>query len=195
MSYIVGALHLHLGGSLTGPAGTGKSETVKDLAKALGKQCIVFNCSEGIDFKMIGQFLSGISQSGSWLCLDEFNRINSDVLSVTAQQLQIIRSAKISKSVRFYFEGNDIRLNPTSGVFITMNPSYEGRVELPDNLNSLFRPIALITPDNVQIAEIILFSNGFSSAAMLSHKLVNLYELAKKQLSEQVCYFQCLCYQ
>ena len=176
-----------MGGAPSGPAGTGKSETVKDLAKSMGKQCIVFNCSEGLDFKMIGRFLSGLSQSGSWCCLDEFNRIDREVLSVIAQQLHTIRYAKMSASIRFMFEGRDIRLNSTSGVFITMNPGYAGRVELPDNLKSMFRPISMVTPDDSQIAEIILFSNGFTTAAVLSHKLVSVYELAKKQLSQQVC--------
>lgn len=179
------SLHLRMGGAPAGPAGTGKTETTKDLGRALGMMVYVFNCSEQMDYKSIGNIHKGLSQTGAWGCFDEFNRISVEVLSVVAVQVKCIQDAIKARKTVFNFLGEIISLRATVGMFITMNPGYAGRAELPENLKALYRPCAMVVPDFMLISEIMLVGEGFTEARLLARKFISLYELCKELLSKQ----------
>ncbi|XP_077022232.1 dynein axonemal heavy chain 17 isoform X3 [Tamandua tetradactyla] len=179
------SLHLIMGGAPAGPAGTGKTETTKDLGRALGTMVYVFNCSEQMDYKSCGNIYKGLAQTGAWGCFDEFNRISVEVLSVIAVQVKCVQDAIRAKKKTFNFLGEMISLIPTVGLFITMNPGYAGRTELPENLKALFRPCAMVVPDFELICEIMLVAEGFLEARLLARKFITLYTLCKELLSKQ----------
>lgn len=210
LSTVPQALKLHMGCALAGPAGTGKTETTKDLAAGLGKCCYVFNCSPEMDYDSLGDIFKGakmawvlhneafcvsasyplclphtgmitlavlkhrspdtltivsrehprrfvrmyfrwsilgLASSGAWGCFDEFNRLEPEVLSVCSLQFKAVtdglkayavsqfdgsREDRVAPSI--VIEDDRVPLDPGFGVFITMNPGYLGRSELPEGL-------------------------------------------------------------
>ena len=117
-----------LGGNPYGPAGTGKTETVKAMAMLFGRMCLVFNCDEGLDYKSMARIFLGLVRCGAWGCFDEFNRISVEVLSVVSTQVKTCLDAQKEKKRKFIFlEEGEINLEDSAGFFITMNPGYAGR--------------------------------------------------------------------
>ena len=188
------ALESRLGGSPFGPAGTGKTESVKALGCQLGRFVLVFNCDEAFDFQAMGRIFVGLCQVGAWGCFDEFNRLEERTLSAVSQQIQTIqetlKSALTSPNSGLTVElvGKQVKVHPDMAIFITMNPTYAGRSNLPDNLKKLFRSLAMTAPDMTMIAEVTLFSQGFRSAEKLAKKIVPFFRLCLEQLSQQSHY-------
>jgi dynein heavy chain 1 len=182
------ALHSRLGGSPFGPAGTGKTETVKALGAQMGRFVLVFNCDDNFDFKAMSRIFVGLCQCGAWGCFDEFNRLEEKILSAVSQQVQTIQQALRDQRKQIELIGREVHVSPHTGIFITMNPGYAGRSNLPDNLKQLFRNIAMVKPDKQLIAQVILFSQGLKQAERLSNKIVLFFDLCNDELSKQSHY-------
>ncbi|KAI8464229.1 MAG: flagellar alpha dynein [Monoraphidium minutum] len=200
------ACWLCLGTAPAGPAGTGKTETTKDLSAQLGKSIYVFNCSPEMDYRTMGDIFKGLAASGSWGCFDEFNRLVPEVLSVCSVQYKCVTDAQKRKSLlpgrgleyvdkagtsfpavpSWTFvaaDGVEMPLEEGTSAFITMNPGYIGRAELPESLKALFRPITVVVPDRQLIMENMLMAEGFVEAKVLAKKFASLYFLLEDLLS------------
>ncbi|XP_077125303.1 cytoplasmic dynein 1 heavy chain 1 isoform X2 [Ranitomeya variabilis] len=191
------ALEARLGGSPFGPAGTGKTESVKALGHQLGRFVLVFNCDETFDFQAMGRIFVGLCQVGAWGCFDEFNRLEERMLSAVSQQVQCIQEALKEHSnpnrdrtltITCELLNKQVKVSPEMAIFITMNPGYAGRSNLPDNLKKLFRSLAMTKPDRQLIAQVMLYSQGFRTAEVLANKIVPFFKLCDEQLSSQSHY-------
>lgn len=157
----------------------------------MGRQVLVFNCDDELNYKSIGRILIGLVMSGAWGCFDEFNRLKEDQLSAIADQIQSIQDALKRNEEKLLMLQKNIPINHNVGVFITMNPvgsDYGGRSALPSNLKSLFRPVAMGFPDKLKIVEVALLSDGFHNAYFLGVKLIHIFSSARDMLTNKRYY-------
>lgn len=182
------ALRFRMGGNPFGPAGTGKTESVKALGAQLGRFVVVMNCDESFDFSAMGRLFCGLCQVGAWGCFDEFNRLEERILSAVSQQILTIQRGLLERQGRIELLGRSIKLHDNVGIFVTMNPGYAGRSNLPDNLKTLFRSVAMVVPDRQLIAQVMLYSQGIVTAEQLSGKVVELFMQCEAQMSKQSHY-------
>jgi dynein heavy chain len=182
------AMSNFLGGSPQGPAGTGKTETVRDLARSLAKVFSVINCSEQFDSVAMCRVLLGTCTQGGWTCFDEINRVRVDVLSVFAQQVITVLSGLRDGSKTIRLDGQQILFRPQVGLFSTMIPDLTKPDAIPDSLSVLFRPVAMTLPDVASIAEVTLYSFGFMEAKALGRKIVLVLQIMANQMTRQSHY-------
>lgn len=181
------ALDQRMGGAPFGPAGTGKTESIKALGHNLGKMVLVFCCDDTFDFQSMSRIFLGLCKVGSWGCFDEFNRLDERILSAVSSQIERIEiGLRTGDAVEM--SGREFSVHPETGLFVTMNPGYAGRFELPENLKKLFRGFSMEEPDREIIAEVLLTSQTFVNAKALAKMLVPLMAEIEHTCSQQSHY-------
>ena len=100
--------------------------------------------------------------TGLWVCLDEFNRLGNQVLNMLAEQLSIIfKYRAIGVKMEVQFEAEVIQLKPDFHLCVTYNPTYSGRREIPRQVLTYFRTVAMVNCDTHSICKLLFYSKGF----------------------------------
>ena len=171
---IVNELELKtLGCQIDGNAGVIAPLCSIDSQILCGRQVLVFNCDEGIDFQSMGRIFIGLVRCRAWRFFDEVNRLLEEQMSAISQSVQLIEAAIKTHAKVVSLLGREITVNHNTGIFITMNPAtkgYGGRQKLPVNLKQLFRPVAMSVPDNELIAEVMMLAQRIVALFLLSMK-------------------------
>lgn len=79
-------------------------------------------------FKFLFSVQKGLIQTGAWVIFYDFNCIKPNVLSVVAQQMLTIQSAKAQNAIKMLFQDTTLKLDASCGVFVTINPDYPGNI-------------------------------------------------------------------
>eukprot|EP01022_Parablepharisma_sp_SALTPOND_P016862 TRINITY_DN2579_c0_g1_i1.p1 TRINITY_DN2579_c0_g1~~TRINITY_DN2579_c0_g1_i1.p1 ORF type:complete len:1508 (+),score=167.76 TRINITY_DN2579_c0_g1_i1:7253-11776(+) len=181
---LLNSIHTFCGGATEGATGIGKTETTKDLGKAIGKVCLVFSGSAVLKVDSFARLFKGVASSGMWVCIDEFNKIQLEVLSVVAQYVQAVLRSLKAEAPTVDLQESTTLLNAQCGIFITFSPYHASKtkIEIPENLKLLFRSIIMTVPDKAAIAQAYLESYGYKNPRALGKALANVFDLATNQL-------------
>ncbi|KAG7305417.1 hypothetical protein JYU34_009488 [Plutella xylostella] len=180
------ALHLGLVGNPFGPAGTGKTESVKALGGLVGRLVLVFNCDEAMDAQSMGRLLTGLALCGAWGCFDELNRLTADTLAAVSHQFAALLDK--SGNGRAVLGDREVTVSEWCGLAATMNPvgrGYGGRRLLPAALERVLRPVAMMSPEPTELAAHLLAAKAVANAGSLAAHLCRVFAMASELLSGQ----------
>uniref|UniRef100_A0A0N5CEB9 AAA+ ATPase domain-containing protein n=1 Tax=Strongyloides papillosus TaxID=174720 RepID=A0A0N5CEB9_STREA len=171
------------GNIICGPPATGKSESCKTLAALLGRHSFSFNCSEQVSRSQIEDLIAGTVLSGTFLCLDEFNRLPTDTMAWFANHVIGIYQSISSSSMKYEIMGNEIVLKSNFLIAVTLNPDKIGRYPIPDNCTSAFKVIIATSPGLLTICESYMKMNEFKSYQILAKNIVSTLNILESLLT------------
>ncbi|XP_038213294.1 cytoplasmic dynein 2 heavy chain 1 [Zerene cesonia] len=184
--------HFGFIGNPFGPAGTGKTESVKALGGLFGRLVLVFNCDEAMDGECMGRLLTGLALSGAWGCFDEFNRLSSETLATVSHQftslLAAMQAVKTNAEATALLNGKQVRVSPWCGAAVTLNPAgrgYGARRALGGALQRALRPVALSAPAPEPLAAHLLAAHAAHDPLRMASDLTAVFMLASNLLSSQ----------
>lgn len=189
------ALSMQLGAIISGPAYSGRSAYVKELASFLGTFCVSVDCSLHPTLGVMDRLSRGLASSGGWVCFQEFSRVNDKAMATLSLALLSIQQAIRAKADTCMISGEDIKVFGTRGdtwgpppcCFLTLLDQRHGEVVIPDTVRVLFRPIHLGTPDIKVIIEVLLTATGFNQPTVIARRLLFVYKLLREQV-RTVCH-------
>ncbi|CAL7950071.1 unnamed protein product [Xylocopa violacea] len=184
---LVQAYEYHLYGALTGRSATGKSETIKSLAKATAIQFRAFNCTDILSYDLLSNIFKGFIACGAWICFENFDKLHSDLLSRITQTLTCIFQAVAANLRIVTFNGSSLKLNSTGHICVITKLGLCKCSNIPDNLKTLFRTISMVVPDMNRIVEVKFTAGGISNSKLLMLKLIKLYKILSEQLWCELC--------
>ncbi|CAG4940523.1 unnamed protein product [Colias eurytheme] len=186
------SLHFGFIGNPFGPAGTGKTESVKALGGLFGRLVLIFNCDEALDGECMGRLLTGLALSGAWGCFDEFNRLSSETLATVSHQfsslLTAMQAVKTNAEATALLNGKQVHVSPWCGVAVTLNPAgrgYGARRALGAALRRALRPVALTAPKPQPLATHLLAAHAALNPLRMASDLTAVFMLASNLLSSQ----------
>ncbi|XP_013174903.1 PREDICTED: cytoplasmic dynein 2 heavy chain 1-like [Papilio xuthus] len=180
-------------GNPFGPAGTGKTESVKALGGLVGRLVLVFNCDEAMDAECMGRLLTGLALTGAWGCFDEFNRLSGDTLAAVSHQLTSLLAAmqkdtSAGDDAHALLNGKHVKVSSWCGVAATMNPcgrGYGGRRALPAALCRVLRPVSMAQPRGDHLAAPLLAAHCLADPHARAQDLHDVFTMASMLLSGQ----------